>query len=73
LESQTREAVKQTVFAALRLHSVSPTEPDYKLLITHTVTAAMFSLRTKMRQGKNVGMGEIGGVVEGLLDIFIQK
>lgn len=73
LESQTREAVKQTVVAALRLHSISPAESDYKLLITHTVTAAMFSLRTKMRTGKNVGMVEIGGVVEGLLDIFIQK
>ena len=72
LETQTKQAVKQTVLAALRLHSISPTDADYKLLASHTITASMFALRHKMRSGKSVGMGEIGNVVEGILDIFVQ-
>jgi hypothetical protein len=30
----------------------------------------MFALRGKLRAGKNVGMGEIGAIAKGLLDIF---
>jgi len=72
VEIQTKEAVKQTVIAALRLHSISPSDTDYKGLISHTVTASMFALRGKLKSGKVVGMGEIGSVVEGLLDIFLK-
>jgi hypothetical protein len=32
----------------------------------------MFALRTKLREGRMVGMGEIGAVVEGLLEIFLR-
>jgi len=70
-EIQTREAVKQTVVAALRLHCVSSSDGDYKALIGQCVQGAMFALRGKLREGKSVGMGEIGGIVEGLLDIFL--
>ena len=71
-EIQTRQAIKQTVVAALRLHSISPSKPDYKLLVSHTVTAAMFALREKLQGGRMVGMGEIGAVVEGLLEVFLR-
>jgi hypothetical protein len=71
LELQTKEAVKQTVIAALRLHSVSPADADYKALIQHTVLSTMFALRGKLRGGRSCGMGEIGGVVEGLLEIYL--
>ena len=73
VEIQTKEAVKQTVVAALRLHSIGSGDPDYKGLISHTVHAAMFALRGKLKAGKIVGMGEMGGVVEGLLDIFLRR
>jgi hypothetical protein len=72
LEMQTKQVVKQTVLAALRLHSISTGEADYKLLVNHTVAATMFALRQKMQSGKSVGMGEIGGIVEGLLELFVQ-
>lgn len=71
LEVQTREAVKQTVVAALRLHSISSSDGDYKTLISQCVGATMFALRGKLQGGKCVGMGEIGGIVEGLLKIFL--
>jgi hypothetical protein len=71
-ETQTKQAVKQTVLSALRLHSIPSTHPDHKLLISHTVTAAMFALRHKTRGGKIAGMGEIGGVVEGILEVFLK-
>jgi Sld7 C-terminal domain len=70
-EVQTKEAVKQTVVAALRLHSISPSDGDYKALINQCVGATMFALRGKLQCGKCVGMGEIGGIVEGLLKIFL--
>jgi Sld7 C-terminal domain len=70
LEIQTKEVVKQTVIAALRLHSISPSDEDYKPLINQTVNSTMFALRGKFRVGKSVGMGEIGSIVEGLLEIF---
>jgi len=73
LEAQTKEVVKQTVVAALRLQSISPTDADYKGLIGQCVNGAMFALREKLRAGKSVGIAEIGSVVEGLLDIFIAK
>jgi hypothetical protein len=73
VEIQTKEAVKQTVVAALRLHSIGSGDPDYKGLISHTVHAAMFALRGKLKARKIVGMGEMGGVVEGLLDIFLKR
>lgn len=73
MEIQTKEAVKQTVVAALRLHSIGSGDVDYKGLISHTVHAAMFALRGKVRAGKMIGMGEMGTVVEGLLDIFLNK
>ena len=72
-EIQTREAVKQTVVAALRLHCVSSSDGDYKALIGQCVQGAMFALRGKLREGKSVGMGEIGGIVEGLLEIFLKS
>jgi len=72
-EIQMREAVKQTVVAALRLHCVSALDGDYKALIAQCVQGAMFALRGKLREGKNVGMGEIGGIVEGLLEIFLRN
>jgi len=71
-ELQTKQAVKQTVLAALRLHSLPPSHADYKLLISHTVSAAMFALRHKTRTGRIAGMGEIGGIVEGLLEVFLR-
>jgi hypothetical protein len=70
LEIQTKEVVKQTVIAALRLHSISPSDKDYKPLINQTVNSTMFALRGRFRVGKSVGMGEIGSIVEGLLEIF---
>jgi hypothetical protein len=73
LEVQTREVVKQTVIAALRLHSIPSTHEEYKSIINHTVAASMFSLRTKLRAGKTVGMGEIGGIVERLLEMFLNN
>jgi len=73
LEAQTREVVKQTVVAALRLQSISSDDADYKGLIGQCVNGAMFALRGKLRAGKGVGIAEIGNVVEGLLDIFIAK
>jgi len=72
-EVQMREAVKQTVVAALRLHCVSSLDGDYKGLIGQCVAGTMFALRGKLREGKSVGMGEIGGVVEGLLEIFLRN
>lgn len=72
-EIQTREAVKQTVVAALRLHCVSSSDGDYKALIGQCVQGAMFALRGRLREGKSVGMGEIGGIVEGLLEIFLKS
>jgi hypothetical protein len=69
---QTKQAVKQTVLAALRLHSLPPSHADYKLLISHTVSAAMFALRHKTQTGRIAGMGEIGGIVEGLLEVFLR-
>lgn len=72
-EIQTREAVKQTVVAALRLHCVSSSDGDYKALIGQCLQGAMFALRGKLREGKSVGMGEIGGIVEGLLEIFLKS
>jgi Sld7 C-terminal domain len=71
-ETQTKQAIKQTVIVALRLHSIPPSNPDYKFLVSHTVSAAMFALRTKLREGRMVGMGEIGAVVEGLLEMFLR-
>ena len=71
LEIQTKEVVKQTVIAALRLHSISSSDGDYKALINQSVNATMFALRGKLRDGKNVGMGEIGSIVERLLEIFL--
>lgn len=71
-ETQTRQAIKQTVIAALRLHSIPPSNLDYKLLVSHTVTAAIFALREKLQGGGIVGMGEIGAVVEGLLEVFLR-
>lgn len=71
LEIQTKEVVKQTVIAALRLQSISSSDGDYKALINQSVSAAMFALRGKLRQGRNVGMGEIGSIVESLLEIFL--
>lgn len=71
VEAQTREVVKQTVVAALRLHSISSGDADYKGLIGQCVNGAMFALRAKLRAGKAVGIAEIGSVVEGLLDIFL--
>jgi hypothetical protein len=73
VEAQTREVVTQTVVAGLRLHSISAADVDYKGLIGQCVNGAMFALRGKLRAGKNVGIGEIGNVVEGLLDIFLSK
>jgi hypothetical protein len=73
MEIQTKEAVKQTVVAALRLHSIGNGDADYKGLISHTVHAAMFALRGKVRAGKMIGIGEMGSVVEELLDIFLNK
>lgn len=73
LEAQTKEVVKQTVMAALRLHSISSADADYKGLVGQCVNGAMFALRVKLRAGKSVGIGEIGSVVEGLLDIFLTK
>ena len=71
VEVQTKAVVKQTVIAALRLHSMSPSDADYRGLINETVNAVMFALRVKLREGKTVGMGEIGSVVESLLEIFL--
>lgn len=71
LEIQTKEVVKQTVIAALRLHSISSSDGDYKALINQSVNATMFALRGKLRDGKNIGMGEIGSIVERLLEIFL--
>ena len=65
--------MKQTVIAALRLHSMSSVDGDYKALINHTVNATMFALRGKLQDGKNVGMGEIGSIVESLLEIFLKN
>jgi hypothetical protein len=71
VEAQTKEVVKQTVVAALRLHSISSGDADYKALVGQCVNGAMFALRGKLRSGKTVGIAEIGSVVEGLLDIFL--
>ena len=71
MEAQTREVVKQTVAAALRLHSLSSADADYKGLVGQCVNGAMFALRGKLKAGKAVGIAEIGRVVEGLLDIFL--
>ena len=70
-DGQTREAVRQIVIAALRLHQVQLAEEEYKGVVAHTVQAGMFALRGKLKVGKNVGMGEIGEVVESLLKIFL--
>jgi len=70
-DSQTREAVRQIVIAALRLHQVELSEDEYKSVIAHTMQAGMFALRGKLKAGRNVGMGEIGEVVESLLKIFL--
>lgn len=71
LEVQTREVVKSTVIAALRLRSVSSAEGDYKAIVSNTVTSTIFALRSKLRTGKVVGIAEIGGIVEKLLEVFL--
>jgi len=71
LEIQTREVVKQTVVAALRLHSIQSGDADYKGLISQCVGGTMFALRSKLKAGKTIGMGEIGVTVEKLLDVFL--
>ena len=71
LEVQTREVVKSTVVAALRLRSVSSAEGDYKAIVNNTVTSTIFALRSKLRAGKGVGIAEIGGIVEKLLEVFL--
>jgi len=71
LEIQTKEVVKQTVVAALRLHSIQSGDADYKSLISQCVAGTMFALRSKLKAGKAIGMGEIGVTVEKLLDVFL--
>ena len=72
-QEKTMVVVKQTVVAALRLHCVSSVDEDYKALVGQCVTGTMFALRGKLRQGESVGMGEIGAIVEGLLEIFLRN
>jgi hypothetical protein len=72
-DNPRREVVRQVVIAALRLQEVQLFEDEYKTVITHTVQAGMFALRNKFKGGKNVGMGEIGEVVESLLKIFLES
>jgi Sld7 C-terminal domain len=69
VEAQTREAVRQITVAGLRMRGVE-CDPG---TVSMTVNAGIFALRGKMKEGKPVGMGEIGDVVDSLLKIFLDR
>jgi hypothetical protein len=60
------------VIAVVQLRGVNGGCGDYKALLNHCFDARIFALRGKLGAGKSVGMGQIRGIVERLLDIFLE-